>query len=82
MPHRYHVQHVNEDADEGSDLMVPTGYGDRWCDNCGQYQEAEGWDRCMFCNTPLMQSGWLCGCGHRNPSSADACESCGRGTGE
>lgn len=51
--HRHRIQHVNEDADEGADMIVPTGYRDRWCDHCGQHQLAEGWDRCVFCNEEL-----------------------------
>lgn len=78
MPHRFRVYHVDEDAADGSDVIVATGYRDRWCDWCGQHQgEAEGWDHCVMCRRPLNQAGWVCGCGHRNPDDAKACESCG-----
>lgn len=79
MPHRYRTQHVDEDAADGSDMIVATGYGVHHCQWCQQRQIGDPWDSCMFCNRPLGQDGWVChGCGHRNPDDARECEACGR----
>ena len=77
MPHRFRIYHVDEDAADGSDMIVPTGYGVHHCGWCQQRQLGEVWDRCMYCNEPLSQAGWVCPCGHRNPTRATECEGCG-----
>lgn len=77
MPHRFRVRRLMEDAAEGQEVIVPTGYGVHHCHWCQQRQIGTVWDHCMFCNRSLSQAGWVCPCGHRNPDNQKVCESCG-----
>lgn len=75
MPRHFRIAHVNESADEGSDLIVPTGEWDTWLCHCGTENPGD-WGNCLYCN--MRRGAFVCReCGHRNPAIATECEECG-----
>lgn len=78
MPRHYRFAHPREDAADGCDLIAGALDTKPWlCRVCGEWRNnVAHWDRCVMCNE--AEGTWLCECGHKNPTDADECQTCGR----